>query len=69
MIILPPGKRHRRPQIPLRELGFQKTSLDKKRGRRNAERRTLVTAAACFPNCRKTEAHGNASQRSTTAIF
>jgi hypothetical protein len=30
------------------------------RGRRNAERRTLVTAAAYLPDCRKTEAHGNA---------
>jgi hypothetical protein len=36
-------------------------------GRRNAERRTLVTAAACFPDCRKTEAHGNASQRPAAA--
>ena len=36
-------------------------------GRRNAERRTLVTAAACFPDCRETEAHGNASQRSAAA--
>src|SRR3979409_1388286 len=38
-----------------------------KRGRRNAERRTLVTAAAYFPDCRETEAHGNASQRPVAA--
>jgi hypothetical protein len=36
-------------------------------GRRNAERRTLVTAAAYFPDCRETEAHGNASQRPAAA--
>src|SRR5437660_12725288 len=40
-----------------------------KRGRRNAERRTLVTAAAYFPDRRETEAHGNASRRSVTAFF
>ncbi len=67
--LLTPGKRHRCPQIPSREWEFQKTSLDKKRGRRNAERRTLVTAAACFPDRRETEAHGNASQRSVAAFF
>src|SRR3954451_12577894 len=42
-------------------------ALDEKRGRRNAERRTLVTAAAYFPDCRETEAHGNASQRPAAA--
>ena len=62
-------KRHRRPQIPSRELGFRKPPLKRKRGRRNAERRTLVTAAACFPDRRETEAHGNASRRSVAAIF
>jgi hypothetical protein len=36
-------------------------------GRRDAERRTLVTAAAYFPDCRETEAHGNASQRPAAA--
>ena len=49
-------------------MGSQKTSLGKKRGRRNAERRTLVTAAAYFPDRRETEAHGNASRRSVAAI-
>src|SRR6267154_1857346 len=44
-------------------------ALDQKRGRRNAERRTLVTAAACFPDRRETEAHGNAFRRSVTAFF
>src|SRR3979409_906302 len=39
-----------------------------KRGRRNAERRTLVTAAAYFPDRRESEAHGNASRRSVAAI-
>src|SRR5258708_21029185 len=39
------------------------------RGRRNAERRTLVTAAACSPDRRETEAHGNASRRSVTAFL
>ena len=36
---------------------------------REAERRKahLVTAAACFPDCRETEAHGNASQRPAAA--
>src|SRR3954452_12997250 len=38
-------------------------------GRRDAERRTLVTAAAYFPDCRETEAHGNASQRPAAASF
>jgi hypothetical protein len=38
-------------------------------GRRDAERRILVTAAACFPDCRKTEAHGNAFQRPAAAFF
>jgi hypothetical protein len=42
-------------------------ALDNKRGRRNAERRTLVTAAACFPDRRETEAHGNASRRPAAA--
>src|ERR1700716_1656204 len=41
----------------------------RERGRRNAERRTLVTAAAYFPDCRETEAHGNAFQRPATAFF
>src|SRR5882757_583486 len=36
-------------------------------GGRDAERRTLVTAAACSPDCRETEAHGNASQRPAAA--
>jgi hypothetical protein len=51
---------------PRRELSFQLISplLE---GRRNAERRTLVTAAAYFPDCRETEAHGNASQRPVAA--
>jgi hypothetical protein len=40
-----------------------------KEGRRNAERRTLVTAAAYFPDRRETEAHGNASQRPAAAFF
>src|ERR1700709_1930445 len=40
-----------------------------KRGRRNAERRILVTAAAYFPDRRETEAHGTASQRSYAAFF
>src|SRR5258707_14057914 len=40
----------------------------REKGRRNAERRTLVTAAAYFPDCRKTEAHGNAFQRPVAAI-
>src|SRR3954451_218119 len=38
-----------------------------RRGRRNAERRTLVTAAAYFPDRRETEAHGNASRRFAAA--
>jgi hypothetical protein len=38
-------------------------------GRRNAKRRTLVTAAACFPDRRETEAHGNASRRPAAASF
>src|SRR5882724_7586835 len=53
---------------PPRELGFQFSPLDVE-GRRDAERRTLVTAAACFPDCRKTEAHGNAFQRPAAAFF
>src|SRR6185295_11049251 len=69
MSLFPPGKRHRCPQIPSREWWVHKTSLEKKRGRRNAERRTLVTAAACFPDRRETEAHGNASRRSVAAFF
>src|SRR3954470_15234602 len=44
-------------------------ALSQKRGRRNAERRTLVTAAAYFPDCRETEAHGNAFQRPAAASF
>src|SRR4030088_522672 len=48
---------------------FRKPRSLEKRGRRDAERRTLVTAAACFPDCRETEAHGNASQRPVAAIF
>ena len=60
--------RHRRPQIALREWEFSGPSLSiEKRGGRNAARRTLVTAAACFPDRRETEAHGNASRRSTAA--
>jgi hypothetical protein len=50
-------------------VGSVNLALFNKRGRRNAERRTLVTAAACFPDCRKTEAHGNASQRSTAGLL
>jgi hypothetical protein len=50
---------------PPRGLGFWLISLFE--GRRNAERRTLVTAAAYFPDCRETEAHGNASQRPAAA--
>ena len=36
---------------------------------REAERRKahLISAAACFPDCRETEAHGNASQRPAAA--
>src|SRR3954471_20766212 len=60
---LPRAERHRCPQIYLREWEAQGTSLSIKRGRRNAERRTLVTAAACFPDRRETEAHGNAFRR------
>ena len=52
---------------PPRELGFYLFLPSTHEGRRDAERRTLVTAAACFPDCRKTEAHGNASQRPTAA--
>jgi hypothetical protein len=40
-----------------------------KRGRRNAERRTLVTAAAYFLDCQETEAHGNAFQRPRRGDF
>jgi hypothetical protein len=43
--------------------------LENNEGRRDAERRTLVTAAACFPDCRETEAHGNAFQRPAAAFF
>src|SRR3954451_1712131 len=50
-------------------MGGSGSSLSRKRGRRNAERRTLVTAAAYFPDRRETEAHGNASRRSVTAFF
>ena len=51
---------------PPRELSFCLLSPFLE-GRRNAERRTLVTAAAYFPDCRETEAHGNASQRPAAA--
>ena len=44
-------------------------ALDKKRGRRNAERRTLVTAAAYFLDCQETEAHGKAFQRPAATFF
>src|SRR5712675_523629 len=44
-----------------------------RREKREAERRKAhlgsVTAAACFPDRRKTEAHGNAFRRSVTAFF
>src|SRR5580698_5323422 len=43
-------------------------ALEQKRGRRSAERRTLVTAAACSPDRRGIEAHGNAFRRSVTAV-
>jgi hypothetical protein len=42
-------------------------ALAEKRGRRNAERRTLVTAAACFPDRREIEAHGIAFRRPAAA--
>jgi hypothetical protein len=38
-------------------------------GRRNAERRTLVTAAAYFLDRQETEAHGNAFRRPAAAFF
>src|SRR3954470_10570270 len=38
-------------------------------GRRDAERRTLVTAAAYLPDRRETEAHGNAFRRPAAAFF
>jgi hypothetical protein len=69
MMVLPPGKRHRRPQIPLRELGFQKPPSKRKEGGGTPKGAPWVTAAAYFPDRRKTEAHGNASQRSVAAIF
>jgi hypothetical protein len=50
-----------------RELGFWLIPLFE--GRRDADRRILVTAAAYFPDCRETEAHGNASQRPAAAFF
>jgi hypothetical protein len=40
--LLRSDKRHRRPQIHSRELGFHLTSPETKRGRWNAERRALV---------------------------
>jgi hypothetical protein len=52
---------------PPRELGFYLFLPSTHEGRRNAERRTLVTAAAYFPDCRETEAHGNAFQRPAAA--
>jgi hypothetical protein len=68
MMIFPPGKRHRHPQIPLRELGSENLPRTEKR---EAERRKahLGNSRGLFPDRRKTEAHGNASRRSVTAIF
>src|SRR3954453_14299744 len=40
----------------------------RKRGRRNAERRALVTAAAYFLDRQETEAHGNAFRRSSCSV-
>jgi hypothetical protein len=56
------AKRHRCPQIPSRE--WEVRGLPPTKGR-EAERRKAHhnRAAACFPDCRKTEAHGNAFQR------
>jgi hypothetical protein len=53
---LPPGKRHRRPQMHSREWEVRGTSLSTEE--REAERRKthLVTAAACFPDRREIEA-------------
>jgi hypothetical protein len=68
-------------QILIKDSNSQASSFSRRRaswafsfsplfeGRRNAERRTLVTAAAYFPDCRETEAHGNASQRPAAAFF
>ena len=50
------------PQIASR-MRIRGPPSGKGEGERNAERRALVTAAACFPDCRETEAHGNAFQR------
>jgi hypothetical protein len=65
-MLLSRAKRHRCPQIPSREWEVQ--FLPPAKGR-EAERRKAHhnRAAACFPDCRKTEAHGNASQRPAAA--
>jgi hypothetical protein len=57
-------------QIPSRESEFQGTSLSIRReGDGTPKGAPLVTAAAYFPDCRKTEAHGNAFQRPAAAFF
>src|SRR3954451_16137722 len=48
---------------------FRALALVQGEGGGSAERRNLVTAAACFPDRRETEAHGNASRRSTGGVL
>ena len=64
--LLPAGKRHRCPQIASREWEVQLSPSDKGEGG-GTPKGAPNRAAACFPDCRKAEAHGNAFQRPAAA--
>src|SRR3954451_25336768 len=66
MLVLPwiLGERHRCPQMPSREWEVRGTSLSIKRGRRNAERRTLGNSRGLFPG-----SPGNRGTRQRLSTF